>query len=153
MVNFESTRGQITQLEKKQKKFDTQLAEQQSLAERNAQERDAAETRARQAETKSLSLTHELEELREKLEENERGRKQLQVSRMCLSFISLSLSFSLRVSSLSSFLFLFSTLLLFFSLSPLSLSLSLSLLPSLPSSLSPSGCICIYITYFSPHLV
>ena len=79
MVNFESTRGQIAALEKKQKKFDTQLAEQQSLAERNAQERDAAEARARQAETKSLSLSHELEELQEKLEESERVRKQLQV--------------------------------------------------------------------------
>ena len=79
MVNLESTRGQISNLEKKQKKFDTQLAEQQSLAERNAQERDAAEARARQAETKALSLTHELEELQDKLEESDRTRKQLQV--------------------------------------------------------------------------
>lgn len=80
MVNLESTRGQIAQLEKKQKAFDKQLAEQQSLAERNAQERDAAEARARQAETKSLSLTHELEELQDKLEESDRLKKQLQVS-------------------------------------------------------------------------
>lgn len=81
MVNLESTRGQIAQLEKKQKKFDAQLAEQQSLSERNAQERDAAEARARQAETKSLSLTHELEELQDKLEESDRIRKQLQVGK------------------------------------------------------------------------
>lgn len=79
MVNLESTRGQIANLEKKQKKFDAQLAEQQSLSERNAQERDAAEARARQAETKSLSLTHELEEMQDKLEESERLKKQLQV--------------------------------------------------------------------------
>ena len=79
MVNLESTRSQIANLEKKQKKFDAQLAEQQSLSERNAQERDAAEARARQAETKSLSLTHDLEELQDKLEESERLKKQLQV--------------------------------------------------------------------------
>jgi chromosome segregation ATPase len=79
MVNLESTRGLIANLEKKQKKFDAQLAEQQSLSERNAQERDAAEARARQAETKSLSLTHELEEMQDKLEEIDRLRKQLQV--------------------------------------------------------------------------
>ena len=79
VVNLETTRGQIANLEKKQKKFDAQLAEQQSLAERNAQERDAAEARARQAETKSLSLTHELEELQDKLEESERLKKTLQV--------------------------------------------------------------------------
>ena len=79
MVNLESTRGQIANLEKKQKKFDAQLAEQQSLSERNAQERDAAEARARQAETKSLSQSHELEELQDKLEESERLKKQLQV--------------------------------------------------------------------------
>ncbi len=79
MVNLESTRGHIANLEKKQKKFDAQLAEQQSLSERNAQERDAAEARARQAETKSLSLTHELEEMQDKLEESDRLKKQLQV--------------------------------------------------------------------------
>ena len=79
MVNLETTRGQISSLEKKQKKFDAQMAEQQSLSERNAQERDAAEARARQAETKSLSLTHELEEMQDKLEESERLKKQLQV--------------------------------------------------------------------------
>ena len=80
MVNFESTRGQISNLEKKQKKFDAQLAEQHSLAEKNAAERDTAESRARQAETKSLSLTRELEELQDRLDEVERIRKQLQVS-------------------------------------------------------------------------
>ena len=79
MVSLESQRGQISSLEKKQKKFDAQLAEQHALAERNATERDAADARARQAETKSLSLTHELEELQDKLEEADRLRRQLQV--------------------------------------------------------------------------
>ena len=81
MVNFDSTRGQILNLEKKQKKFDAQLAEQQALSEKNAAERDAAEARARQAETKSLSLSTQLEELQDKLDEVERLKKQLQVRR------------------------------------------------------------------------
>lgn len=78
-MNAEGLRAQIATLEKKQKKFDTQFQEQQSLAEKNAQERDQAEARARQAETKALSLTRELEEYQDKLEEVERLRKQLQV--------------------------------------------------------------------------
>lgn len=81
-VNFDSTRGTISQLEKKQKKFDAQLQEQHALAEKNATERDAAEARARQAETKALSLSHELEELQDKLEEVERVKKQLMVRRV-----------------------------------------------------------------------
>lgn len=80
MVNFESTRSQISNLEKKQKKFDAQLAEKIALAEKNAADRDIAEARARQAETKSLSLTRELEELQDAMEESDRLRKQLQVS-------------------------------------------------------------------------
>ena len=80
MVNFESTRGQISNLEKKQKKFDAQLAEQHVLSEKNASERDAAEARARQAETKSLSLSTQLEDLQDKLDEVDRLRKQLQVT-------------------------------------------------------------------------
>jgi hypothetical protein len=66
-------------LEKKQKKFDTQIAEKIALVEKNAAERDAAEAHARQSETKSLSLTRELEELQDKLDEVDRIRKQLQV--------------------------------------------------------------------------
>ena len=79
MVNFESTRGHILSLEKKQKKFDAQLAEQHVLSEKNASERDAAEARARQAETKSLSLSTQLDDLQDKLDEVDRTRKQLQV--------------------------------------------------------------------------
>lgn len=78
-MNFESTRSQISNLEKKQKKFDAQLSEKHALAEKNASDRDNAEARARQAETKSLSLTRELDELHDTLEESDRLRKQLQV--------------------------------------------------------------------------
>ena len=42
------------------------------------EERDAAESRARQSETKTLSLSRELEDVRDKLAEAERSRKQLQ---------------------------------------------------------------------------
>lgn len=87
MVNFESTRGQISNLEKKQKKFDAQLAEKNALADKNASDRDSAEARARQAETKSLSLTRELEELQDRLDEVDRLRKQLQVC-ICVTLIS-----------------------------------------------------------------
>jgi len=80
MHNLESSRSHISTLEKKQKKFDAQLSEQQALSEKNANDRDAAEARARQAETKSLSLTRGLEELQEKMDELDRLRKQLQVS-------------------------------------------------------------------------
>ena len=78
-VNQESLHSQIAALEKKQKKFDSQLSEQLALAEKNAQERDQAEARARQAETKALSLTRELEGYQDKLDEVERLRKQLTV--------------------------------------------------------------------------
>ena len=61
-----------------------QLAEEHSISERNAQERDEAEHRARQAETKSLSLSRELEELREKVDETDRLRKSLQSERDAL---------------------------------------------------------------------
>lgn len=54
------------------------LAEEKAISEHNAQERDAAESRARQSETKSLSLSRELEEVQDKLAEIERSRKQLQ---------------------------------------------------------------------------
>lgn len=84
-VNFDSTRGTISALEKKQKKFDTQLSEQHALAEKNAAERDAAEANARQAETKALSLSHNLDELQDKLDEVERIKKQLMVRYMWLS--------------------------------------------------------------------
>lgn len=53
----------------------------QALAEKNAQERDEADQRARQAETKSLSLSRDLEELQEKMDELERQKRALQAER------------------------------------------------------------------------
>ncbi|XP_065898509.1 myosin-9-like [Dysidea avara] len=77
-INYDTQRNSLISLEKKQKKFDNALAEEKAISEHNAQERDAAESRARQAETKSLSVTRELEEVLDKLAESERSRKQLQ---------------------------------------------------------------------------
>ncbi len=54
------------------------------MAENNAQERDQAEHRARQAETKALSLTRALEELQDKVEDVDRLRKSLQSERDAL---------------------------------------------------------------------
>ena len=83
-MSAEGLRSQISTLEKKQKKFDTQLSEQHALAEKNAQDRDQAEARSRQAETKALSLTRVLEELQDKMEEVDRLRKSLQVRGNCI---------------------------------------------------------------------
>lgn len=54
------------------------------MAEKNAKERDEADQRARQAETKALSLNRELEELQDKQEESERQRRALQAERDAL---------------------------------------------------------------------
>jgi myosin protein heavy chain len=50
----------------------------QAVAEQIAQERDAAEREAREKETRVLSQTREIDEMNEKVEELERGRRQLQ---------------------------------------------------------------------------
>lgn len=77
-VNFDTQRAALGNLEKKQRKFDTALAEERSKAEQLAAERDAAENRTRQTETKALSLSRELEELQLKLEESDRSRRNVQ---------------------------------------------------------------------------
>jgi myosin heavy chain 9/10/11/14 len=50
----------------------------QAIAEHIAQERDNAKREARDKETKVLSLSRELEEINEKVEELERGKRMLQ---------------------------------------------------------------------------
>ncbi|XP_074639301.1 uncharacterized protein LOC141897583 [Acropora palmata] len=77
-LNLEKERAQVSALEKKQRKFDQLLAEEKAISEKNAMERDNAERDARQNETKVISLSHELEELHEKLAESERLRKAAQ---------------------------------------------------------------------------
>lgn len=50
----------------------------QAVSEQIAVERDGAEREAREKETRVLSLTRELDEMMDKLEELERGKRQLQ---------------------------------------------------------------------------
>nr|XP_018907941.1 PREDICTED: myosin heavy chain, non-muscle isoform X2 [Bemisia tabaci] len=77
-IDLETQRAKVLELEKKQRNFDKVLAEEKAVSEQFAAERDAAEREAREKETKVLSLTRELDELMEKVEEMERAKRQLQ---------------------------------------------------------------------------
>lgn len=77
-IELEAQRTKVLELEKKQKNFDKVLAEEKAVSEVIAQERDAAERDAREKETKVLSLTRELDEAYEKIDDLELKRKNLQ---------------------------------------------------------------------------
>nr|CAD7448164.1 unnamed protein product [Timema bartmani] len=77
-IDLEAQRAKVLELEKKQRNFDKVLLEEKAVSEQIALERDAAEKEAREKETRVLSLTRELDELTDKVEELERGRRQLQ---------------------------------------------------------------------------
>uniref|UniRef100_A0A8C4ZHN4 Myosin, heavy chain 10, non-muscle n=2 Tax=Gadus morhua TaxID=8049 RepID=A0A8C4ZHN4_GADMO len=77
MVDQDHLRQIVSNLEKKQKKFDQMLAEEKTISARYAEERDRAEAEAREKETKGLSMTRALEEALEAKEELERFNKQL----------------------------------------------------------------------------
>ncbi|KAG7266122.1 hypothetical protein CRUP_028124 [Coryphaenoides rupestris] len=77
MVDQDHLRQIVSNLEKKQKKFDQMLAEEKSVSARYAEERDRAEAEAREKETKALSMTRALEEALEAREDLERFNKQL----------------------------------------------------------------------------
>uniref|UniRef100_A0A7N6BAF6 Myosin, heavy chain 10, non-muscle n=1 Tax=Anabas testudineus TaxID=64144 RepID=A0A7N6BAF6_ANATE len=76
-VDLDHQRQIVSNLEKKQKKFDQMLAEEKSISARYAEERDRAEAEAREKETKALSMTRALDEALEAKEELERINKQL----------------------------------------------------------------------------
>uniref|UniRef100_A0A8D3D093 Myosin-10 n=1 Tax=Scophthalmus maximus TaxID=52904 RepID=A0A8D3D093_SCOMX len=76
-VDLDHQRQIVSNLEKKQKKFDQMLAEEKSISARYAEERDRAEAEAREKETKALSMTRALDEALEAKEELERVNKQL----------------------------------------------------------------------------
>ena len=63
------------------------LAEEKAASEKLSAERDAAEREARQNETKVISLTHELEELQDKLSETDKMKKTQQVKKYWLCLI------------------------------------------------------------------
>ncbi|CAO1373534.1 unnamed protein product [Diamesa serratosioi] len=77
-IELELQRTKVLELEKKQKNFDKVLAEEKVVSEQFAQERDGAERDAREKETKVLSLTRELDEAYEKIEDLDSKRKVLQ---------------------------------------------------------------------------
>ncbi|XP_037927141.1 myosin heavy chain, non-muscle isoform X1 [Hermetia illucens] len=77
-IELEAQRTKVLELEKKQKNFDKILAEEKAVSEQIAQERDTAEREAREKETKVLSLTRELDEAYDKIEDLESKRKALQ---------------------------------------------------------------------------
>uniref|UniRef100_A0A3Q2X408 Myosin-9 n=1 Tax=Haplochromis burtoni TaxID=8153 RepID=A0A3Q2X408_HAPBU len=76
-VDQDHLRQIVSNLEKKQKKFDQMLAEEKNISGRYAEERDRAEAEAREKETRTLALTRELEALREVKEELDRNNKLL----------------------------------------------------------------------------
>jgi myosin protein heavy chain len=77
-IELEAQRTKVLELEKKQKVFDKVISEEKAVSEQYAQERDAAERDAREKETKVLSLTRELDEAYEKIDDLETKRKALQ---------------------------------------------------------------------------
>ncbi|XP_061761988.1 myosin-9-like [Nerophis ophidion] len=61
VIDHDQLRQTVTNLEKKQKKFDQMLAKEKNISARYAEERDRDEAEAREKETRTLSLTRELE--------------------------------------------------------------------------------------------
>uniref|UniRef100_A0A3B4U205 Myosin-9 n=1 Tax=Seriola dumerili TaxID=41447 RepID=A0A3B4U205_SERDU len=77
LVDQDHLRQIVSNLEKKQKKFDQMLAEEKTISARYAEERDRAEAEAREKETRALALTRELESLMDIKEEVDRNNKLL----------------------------------------------------------------------------
>ncbi|XP_074553570.1 myosin-9-like isoform X1 [Halichoeres trimaculatus] len=77
VVDQDHLRQFVSNLEKKQKKFDQMLAEEKNISARYAEERDRAEAEAREKETRALALTRELDSLMDIKEELDRNNKLL----------------------------------------------------------------------------
>ncbi|XP_075998938.1 myosin-9-like isoform X1 [Genypterus blacodes] len=77
LVDQDHLRQIVSNLEKKQKKFDQMLAEEKNISARYAEERDRAEGEAREKDTRVLSLTRELESLMDIKDEVDRNNKLL----------------------------------------------------------------------------
>ncbi|KAI4904283.1 hypothetical protein NFI96_028124, partial [Prochilodus magdalenae] len=77
LVDQDHLRQIVSNLEKKQKKFDQMLAEEKSISARYAEERDRAEAEAREKETRALALTRELETISDMKDELDRANKLL----------------------------------------------------------------------------
>ena len=84
-VELDHNRGIVSQLEKKQRQFDKALADERLISAKYAEERDLAERTAREKETKAISLSHETDELKDKVS-NELCVSGLASSIACLRF-------------------------------------------------------------------
>uniref|UniRef100_A0A8C2JB42 Myosin, heavy chain 9a, non-muscle n=1 Tax=Cyprinus carpio TaxID=7962 RepID=A0A8C2JB42_CYPCA len=77
LVDQAHLRQTVQELERKQKKFDQMLAEEKTISQKYAEERDRAEAEAREKETRALTLTRELEAITDLKDELDRVNKQL----------------------------------------------------------------------------
>ncbi|XP_041839151.1 LOW QUALITY PROTEIN: myosin-9-like [Melanotaenia boesemani] len=77
LVDQDNLRQIVSNLEKKQKKFDQMLAEEKTISTRYAEERDKAEAEAREKETRALNLARELETMTDLKNELDRASKLL----------------------------------------------------------------------------
>ncbi|XP_077423445.1 uncharacterized protein LOC144053184 [Vanacampus margaritifer] len=88
MVDQDNLRQVVSNLDRKQKKFDQMLAEEKTISSQYAEERDRAEADAREKDTRALTLARELEALeadalhyQEDLATAERLKRQTQAER------------------------------------------------------------------------
>ncbi|XP_057699877.1 myosin-9-like isoform X2 [Corythoichthys intestinalis] len=77
LVDQDNLRQVVSNLERKQKKFDQMLAEEKTISTKYAEERDKAEADAREKDTRALTLARELETMSELKDELDRGNKLL----------------------------------------------------------------------------
>ncbi|CAN9505992.1 unnamed protein product [Ophioblennius macclurei] len=81
LVDQDHLRQIVSNLEKKQKKFDQMLAEEKNISARYAEERDRAEAEAREKETRALALARELDALMDMKDELDRNNKLLRAEK------------------------------------------------------------------------
>uniref|UniRef100_A0A8C5EFH5 Myosin-9 n=1 Tax=Gouania willdenowi TaxID=441366 RepID=A0A8C5EFH5_GOUWI len=81
LVDQDHLRQIVSNLEKKQKKFDQMLAEEKSISSRYAEERDRAEAEAREKDTRALALARELDALMDIKDELDRNNKMLRAEK------------------------------------------------------------------------
>ncbi|KAM3865284.1 myosin-9-like isoform 2-T2 [Diretmus argenteus] len=77
MLDQDHLRQIVSNLEKKQRKFDQMLAEEKTISTQYAEERDRAEAEAREKETRVLTLTRDLETMTDLKDELDRANKML----------------------------------------------------------------------------
>ncbi|XP_043971353.1 myosin-9-like [Gambusia affinis] len=77
LVDQDHLRQIVSNLEKKQKKFDQMLAEEKAISTQYAEERDKAEAEAREKETRALNLARELDTMTAMKDELDRANKLL----------------------------------------------------------------------------